>query len=119
MYAILFSPANVLSKSGGLWALICFLQPYISNELSGSVILEEIIRNPVIKSPVIGQLCLQETVAVAAWYIWWQRREAVKGEFISTPARSAFSIQALTLNYDRAETKVVPKEVSWCKPPRN
>jgi len=48
---------------------------------------------------VIGQLGLQETVAVSAWYIWWERREAKKGSNIKPPVCSAFSIQAITANH--------------------
>lgn len=94
-----------------------FLKQFMATDRSGSVILEEILRSQVKKSPIIGHLGFQETVAVAAWYIWWQRREAVKGESVVPPARSAFSIQALTSNFGLAEKKAAPKEVSWTRPP--
>jgi ribonuclease HI len=83
------------------------------------VILEEILRSPVKKSHVLGQLGLQETILIAAWYIWWQRREAVKGEKVAPPLWSAFSIQALTLNYGLATKNSVPRQLQWCKPPLN
>ena len=35
----------------------------------GSVVLEELLRWPKQKSPVLGQLDFQETVAIGAWYI--------------------------------------------------
>jgi hypothetical protein len=85
--------------------------------ISGSVVLEKILRSPCKKSPILGQLGLQEIILVAAWYIWWQRREAVKGEKVAPAARSAFSIQALTLNYGLAAENTLPKQVQWCKPP--
>jgi hypothetical protein len=44
---------------------------------SGSMVFEELLRSPRKKSHVLGQLGLQETITVAAWHIWWQRREAV------------------------------------------
>jgi hypothetical protein len=79
--------------------------------ISGSVVLEKILRSPCKKSPILGQLGLQEIILVAAWYIWWQRREAVKGEKVAPAARSAFSIQALTLNYGLAAENTLPKQV--------
>jgi hypothetical protein len=71
-------------------------QAIILNRL-GYVVIEELLRNPR-KSLTLGQLGLQVTILVAAWYIWWQHREAVKGENIAPVAISAFSIQDLTLN---------------------
>lgn len=69
------------------------------------------------KSPVLGHLGLQETIVVASWYIWWQRREAVKGESVAPPATSAFRIHALTANYGVAKANVIPKVELWSKPP--
>jgi hypothetical protein len=90
----------------------------LSLDRSGSVVLEEILRDKRKKSPVLGQLGLQETVAVAAWYIWWQRCEGVKGEKVAPVATTAFSIQALTLNFGGAAASItLPKSVSWSKPP--
>uniref|UniRef100_A0A8R7V853 Reverse transcriptase zinc-binding domain-containing protein n=1 Tax=Triticum urartu TaxID=4572 RepID=A0A8R7V853_TRIUA len=59
---------------------------------SGSVVLEELLTNPLKKSPVLGQLGLQEMIAVAAWYIWYERREAVKGTHIKSAVHTAFAI---------------------------
>lgn len=59
----------------------------------------------------------QRRSAVGAWYIWWQRREAVKGETIAPPNRTSFSIQALTLNYKGAAEDATPHEIPWSKPP--
>lgn len=49
-----------------------------------------------------GELPIPELTMVAAWYIWWQRREFVKGETIQTPKRTAISIRVLATNYVRA-----------------
>jgi hypothetical protein len=80
-------------------------------------VLEDILRIPKRKSLVLGQLGLQETILVAGWYIWWQRREAVKGERVASPVSSPFSIHALTINYGHATGKAVPREIVWSKPP--
>jgi ribonuclease HI len=108
--------AKEIWKSLGLEVVI---NEFICLDRSGSVILEEILRSNVKKSPVLGQLGLQETILVASWYIWWQRREFVKGEKVAPPGRSAFSIQALTLNFGIAAKPSVPKQLRWTKPPRN
>ena len=83
---------------------------------SGSVVLEEILRhqNPTI--PSLGKIGFKEAIAVGAWYIWWQRREAVKGEQIKSPANSAFAIMALTANYQGASSGAEPQEITWSKP---
>jgi hypothetical protein len=82
---------------------------------SGSVVLEELFRSPIRKSPVLGQLGLQETIAVAAWYIWYECREAVKGEKIKSAGHTAFAIQAITINYAQPPKVVVPS-ARWEKP---
>jgi ribonuclease HI len=53
---------------------------------------------------------------VAAWYIWWQLREAVKGERVAPAATSAFSIHALTENYGASKPKALPREDRCPKP---
>ena len=41
----------------------------------GSVMLEEILRSTVKHSAFMGRYGVQETTAVGAWYILWQRRK--------------------------------------------
>ena len=41
----------------------------LNTDRSVSVALEELLRYPVKKSPVLSQLGMQETIAVAVWYI--------------------------------------------------
>jgi hypothetical protein len=85
---------------------------------SGSVVLEEILRSPPKKSSVVGLLGLKETIVVAGWYIWWQRREAIKGENVASASSSAFAIHALTANYGESLPSSVPKKIMWSKPSR-
>lgn len=48
------------------------------------------------------------------WYLWWQRRQLVRGEDVLSPQRTAPAVVALALNYARAmEVKVVPKLNIW------
>lgn len=83
---------------------------------SGSVVLEEILRWPVQRSPILGHLGLQEVVAVGAWYIWWERREAKKGATVKNPIDSRFSIHAIASNH----TGRIPENITfferWVKP---
>jgi hypothetical protein len=72
-----------------------------------------------LKSPVLGNLKLKETIAVTCWYLWWQRREHVKGECVAGPRRTAFAIQALTSNFiPAASASCVVCDISWKKPSR-
>jgi hypothetical protein len=80
-------------------------------------VLEEILRGHLKNNSVIGLLGLKETILVAGWYIWWQRREVVKGETVAPVKKSIFSIQAITANYGASSHVTVPKENGWTKPP--
>jgi hypothetical protein len=70
-------------------------------------VLENILTG--IKQPVLGMLDLRESIAVACWYIWWQRREIVKGETIADPPHTAFAINALTSNYIPSNSGLLSK----------
>lgn len=43
-----------------------------------------------------------ELMMVAAWYLWWQRRQHIKGEPSQNPERAAISIKVLATNYTRS-----------------
>ena len=75
---------------------------------SGSVVLEEILRNKNPCIPSLGRIGFKEAVAIGSWYIRWQRREAVKGEQVKNLTRSAFAILALTTNFQGANSGVQP-----------
>jgi hypothetical protein len=85
-------------------------------ERSGSVVLEHILRSPNRDAPNLERVSLHELIAVGGWYIWWQRREAVKGERVSPPKNSAFAIKALTANFGASQGKAKEKEFKWVKP---
>jgi hypothetical protein len=56
------------------------IQRLIITDRSGSVILEEILtRDDQIQNLEVG---FAELVIIAAWYIWWERRQLVHGETI-------------------------------------
>lgn len=58
---------------------------------------------------------LPEIIAAACWYLWWQRRQIVRGEDVQTPGRTGPAIVALTLNYVRAAGKpsTTPRLNKW------
>ena len=91
----------------------------IQIDRSGSVILEELLTQPARHSPVLGRLGFRESLVVGAWYIWWQRREFVKGKNVQNPSSTAFAIQAITSNFSRAADQKKPDKVMWVKPPIN
>jgi hypothetical protein len=110
-------------RANEVWAALGlkeFIMQWSKIDKSGSVVLEEILRSDLVHPPVLGALSVKETVAVAvavaAWYIWWQRREGVKGERVASAISSAFSIKALTMNFSLAERRATPKIIAWSKP---
>ena len=83
---------------------------------SGSVVLEELLRNHFNTPDHLAAVGLKEIIAVGAWYIWWQRREAVKGETVAPPSRTSFSIHALALNFQEADSRATTREIKWSRP---
>ena len=61
------------------------------------------------EKPYMGQVELPELIVITCWYLWWQRREFVKGEEVQTPERTTPAIMALALNYMCATGKVRTK----------
>lgn len=61
---------------------------------------------------------IPEIVALTCWYLWWQRREIIKGEQVQTTCHTAMAIQAMTLNFVRAASKPnpAPRLNIWKKP---
>ena len=58
---------------------------------------------------------LPELIATASWFVWWQRRQQVRGEEVQTLLRSALVIHALALNFTRAAAKqtTAPRRNTW------
>jgi hypothetical protein len=92
------------------------IQHALIADRSGSVVLEHILRSPNREVPNLDKVTIHELIAVGGWYIWWQRREAVKGERVSPPKNSAFAIRALTANFGASQVKSKEKEIKWLKP---
>ena len=86
---------------------------------SGSVVLEEILINKNPSVAGLGSIGYKEAIVVGSWYIWWQRREKVKGEQVKDPARSAFAILGLTANYQGAKQSAEIVKRPSERPPHN
>ena len=75
----------------------------VEQDRSGSITVEIICK---IKSVTEG-LSIAELILVAAWYLWWQRRQHV--ETIQTADRAALSIRVLATNFLHAYTNKQPE----------
>ena len=56
----------------------------------------------------VSNLSMAELTAVGSWYIWWQRRQMVKGEMVRQPNQTAISIKVLATNFIRSLTPNQP-----------
>jgi ribonuclease HI len=86
---------------------------------SGCVILESLLRDKRRKSATLEHIGFQEIILAGAWYIWWQRRESVKGEVVVSPPKSVLAIHAITTNYVGASSAGQITEGKWSKPCHN
>jgi hypothetical protein len=68
-------------------------------------VLESLLRDKLAVALMLPEVDRNDLIAVAVWYNWWERRKATHGEAIQSPARTAQSISALTLNFSRAKKK--------------
>lgn len=99
-----------VSKSLGLLNVI---KEAVLVDHSGSVVLEKVLRWQITLSQNSSKLGLKETIlCVEAWYIWWQRREAVKGNHVAPPAVIAFAIQALATNFAQGSGTGNPHKIT-------
>jgi hypothetical protein len=71
-------------------------------ETDGGAALEALLRDKRAKAPLIPELDRNDLIAMAVWYIWWERRQATHGETVQSPVQSAHAISVLALNYSRA-----------------
>lgn len=82
---------------------------------SGSIILEEIIRQGG-QVTALNKVGLAELIIARGWYMWWERRKLVHGEQLQTTSQSAMSIATLTINYQNASKKKPVVREGWKKP---
>jgi hypothetical protein len=54
-------------------------------ETDGGDVLEALLRDKRAKAPLIPELDRNDLIAMAVWYIWWERRQATHGEMVQSP----------------------------------
>ena len=87
----------------------------VAEDRSGSITME-------ILSKLQGndaEVPTAELAVVAAWYIWWQRRQIVKGVKVQTPEKTALAIKVLATNFLRSTIPKGPirkNDHMWRKP---
>ena len=91
----------------------------IVSDRFGGVVLENILRDQRCNSTTLQHLAFQESILVGAWYIRWQRREAVKGEGVAISSETTLSIHAITSNYAGSRSATSVSDVKWSKPAQN
>lgn len=85
---------------------------------AGSAVLEDLLAGDQAAKVYMTPVNFGELFAVACWYIWWERRQLLKGELVQPPPRSALSIQALAMNYVRSNSKSSGiQRHGWQRPP--
>ena len=81
---------------------------------AGSAVLEFILCDDSYRRQYSGLVELPELISTVCWFLWWQRRQFVRGEEILTPERTAPAVVALAINYVRgAQAKSTPKINRW------
>ena len=87
----------------------------VVDDRSGSITMEILMKLP----DGSAEIPNAELVAGAAWYIWWQRPQRVKGIEGQTLERTALSIRVLATNYIRSISPKMPSRKDgfmWKKP---
>ena len=104
--------AQAIWRCLGVWDRI---REVIVKDHSGSVILEEILRRNVMLSE-LNNVGFAELILTGGWYLWWERRQVVRGEAVQSFARSAMSIVVLSQNYINATKKEAREKEGWKRP---
>ena len=104
--------AQAIWRCLGVWDRI---REVIVEDHSGSVILEEILRRNVMLSE-LNNVGFAELILTGGWYLWWERRQVVRGEAVQSFARSAMSIVVLSQNYINATKKEAREKEGWKRP---
>jgi hypothetical protein len=83
---------------------------------SGSQVLEVLLKTP--SSTVAGydSIKVQETIATAAWYIWWLHRRQTFGELVPPVNVCSNSIRSIVANAARTKTQGSMHKKMWIKP---
>ena len=72
---------------------------------SGAEILESLLCESTNQVQYMSEVQVSEIIAAVSWYMWWQRRQITKNEEVQTAEFTGPAIQAMTLNFVRANRK--------------
>jgi hypothetical protein len=108
---------------------VCFVEKCSSLQLIqsactidrvGQAVLDHILCTKQRLTPLLGCANIPELVAVAWWYLWWERQQFTNGETLQDPSRAARAIDALYSNFYAANSpRAKPKREGWTKPLRD
>ena len=71
---------------------------------AGEAVLEYLLSVPANETMVLGQGKGPLIIAIACWFLWWERRKLVHGEHTQQPNQIVLSIRALAENFSAAAT---------------
>ena len=67
--------------------------------------------------PILGSRNAGELIAIAAWYLWWNRRKLVHEGKSQEASQTSMEIRAITVNYVNSHfPKAKRKSEGWCRP---
>ncbi|PNT62073.1 hypothetical protein BRADI_5g25075v3 [Brachypodium distachyon] len=71
-------------------------------DMAGSAVLDFLLVCAKQQNRTLDHGLLSETFAIAAWYIWWERRQIVNGKPAQNPKHSATCIRAMIARFSTA-----------------
>jgi hypothetical protein len=75
---------------------------FLKVDRAGSAVFKALLRLPDSKISDASVGSNKELIPTNCWYLWWQRRQIVHNEPVTTPVRSALAIMAISTNYVRS-----------------
>lgn len=93
------------------------MQNAVLVDRAGSAVIEFFLCDKSFQRPFMEPVQIPELLATACWFIWWQRRQLVRGEPVQNSEQTALSLHALTLNFVKARGKVAqPQRINKWRP---
>lgn len=74
---------------------------------SVAAVLELLLCDDSYQRSYMGPVDFPELVATAYWYLWWQRRQFVRGDEVYSPEQTMPAIIVLVFNFVHAMGKVL------------
>jgi hypothetical protein len=93
-------------KAQSVWralGLMEMIQEALQVDLSGCMVLEHLLGTKLTTPPGLNGLPIHEIIVIAAWFIWWKRREIKSGGIVPLASRTALSIKSMVTNCVKAK----------------